>query len=392
MAQWIGSWYASPTKFATRFFAFPFPHVSFDDQTIRMIVHPHATGSQLRLKFSNRYGAQPLTLGRVAVARSIQDGKIDPQTAVEVNFQGLSDVTIPAGEDRDSDPVPLNVDARSDLAVSIYLPAYTETSTWHWTPAQSTYIADGNRTEERDTTHFQTKIDSYYWLTGLDVMTEQENARVMVAFGDSITEGFSASFNANHRWPDFFQDRVQQEYPDRNISVLNAGITGNLITLDGGLVTIDGVDIDITIAGERAPARLPWDVFSQAGVTDVIFLQGINDIFGNFNADLIIAGMKEVATKVHQRNLRISIGTIIPFGDSIYYSEAKECIRQEVNTWIRSQELYDGVIDFDQALADPHMSHRLLPAYDSGDHVHPSDEGLKALADAIPLALLFEEH
>src|SRR5437016_8774016 len=120
MIQWIGSWYASPTPFAPRFFEFTFPQVSFDDQTIRMVVHPHAAGSQLRLKFSNRYGAHPLIIGQVVVARSLQDGKIDPQTGADVKFQGNPDVIIPAGEDISSDPVSFHVDARSDLAVSLY--------------------------------------------------------------------------------------------------------------------------------------------------------------------------------------------------------------------------------------------------------------------------------
>ncbi|PTM58612.1 SGNH/GDSL hydrolase family protein [Desmospora activa] len=389
MTRWIGSWHASQTKFDTRFFDFTFPQVSFENQTLRMVVHPHAPGSILRLKFSNRYGVEPLTIGKVTVARHLHDGKINTQTDGDVTFQGESSVTIPVGEEIYSDPVSFKVNAQSDLAVSMYLPSYTKTSTWHFTPARSTYVATGDHTKESDTTHFNTIIDSYYWLTGLDVMTEAEHSCVIVAIGDSITEGFSSTLNANHRWPDFLRDRVYQEYPKLNCSVLNAGITGNLISIDVADVE-GGADLGLANAGEKTPIRLHWDVFSQTGVTDVILLQGINDIFGNADADQIIASMKEVATKVQQRNLRIFIGTITPFAHSDYYSEDKEAIRQKVNQWIRSNEIVDGIIDFDQALANPQTPNKIHPAYDSGDHLHPNDEGFKAFAYAVPLSLFFK--
>lgn len=378
MPKWIASWHASLTKFDTHFFAFTFPQVSFENQTLRMVIHPHASGAQLRLKFSNRYGVEPLFIGGVTIAHHMQDGNVVPQTAVAVSFQECPDVTIPAGEDRYSDPVSFNVDAMSDLVVSVYLPSHTKTSNWHWTPAQSTYVAAGNQIKEHDARYFTTCIDSYYWLNGLDVITEEENARVIVALGDSITEGFSATLNASHRWPDYFQRYIHQNYPDALISIVNAGITGNLITINGD-------DVDISIAGEKTLTRLYWDVFAQSGVTDVIFFQGINDIFGETNADQIIAGIKEVASKLHHQNIQVFIGTITPFENSHYFSEAKEQIRQKVNAWIRSNSIFDGIVDFDQVLADPQMPNQLFAAYDSGDHVHPGDDGFKAIAHAIPL-------
>jgi lysophospholipase L1-like esterase len=389
MSKWIGSWHASQTKFDTRFFDLTFPQVSFENQTLRMVVHPHASGSKLRLKFSNRYGVKPLTIGKVTVGRHIQDGKIRAQTDVNVNFQGDPSVTVPAGEELYSDPVAFNVDAKSDLAVSMYLPAYTKISTWHFTPSQSTYVADGNQIIESDAIHFKKEIHSYYWLTSLDVLTEQENSRVIVALGDSITEGFTSTLNANHRWPDFFRDRVQQEYPHLNLSILNAGISGNQIIKDEADFDF-GADVGLANTGEKILARIDWDVFSQTGVTDVILLAGINDIFGNSDADQIISGMKKVASKVQQRNLRIYIGTLAPFGHSDYDSEEREQTRQNINQWIRSNEIFDGVIDFDQALADPQLPHQILPAYDTGDHLHPNDEGYKALAYAVPLLLMFK--
>jgi lysophospholipase L1-like esterase len=388
-SKWIGSWHVSQTIFDNRFFGRTFSQVSFENQTLRMILHPHASSTSLRLKFSNRYGIYPLTIDKVTIAHHIHDGKIDNQTDTDVNFQGEQTVTIPVGKEIYSDPVSFKVEAKSDLAVSMYLPLYTKTSTWHYTPAQTTYVADGNQTKMSDTIHFKTKIDSYYWLTGLDVMTKEENSHVIVALGDSITEGFTSTLNANHRWPDFFWDRVNQNYPNLNLSVLNAGITGNQILHDEA-DEIDGANLGLANAGERALKRIHWDVFSQAGVTDIIFLQGINDIFGNSDANQIIAGVKEVAKMSHQRNLRIFIGTIIPFGNSVYYSEKKEQIRQTVNKWIRSNEIFNGVIDFDQALADPQNPNQLLAAFDSGDHAHPNDKGYRALAHAVPLSLLFK--
>jgi lysophospholipase L1-like esterase len=381
MSNWIGSWHASQTKFDTRFFDLTFSQDVFENQTVRMVIHPHASGSKLRLKFSNRYGLQPLTIGKVTVARHIQDGRTVPQTAVDVTFQNELTVTIPNGEERYSDPISFELDAKSDLAVSIYLPVHTKVSTWHFSPEQSTYVADGNQTKDSDITRFKTIVDSYYWLTGMDVMTEDENSYVFVAFGDSITEGVSSTLNSNHRWPDFFRDRVRRKYPDLNLSILNAGISGNQILKDG-------TEVGLTNAGEKAITRMYWDVLPQNGVTDIIFLEGINDIgLGNANADQIIEGMKKIAAMAHHQNLRIFIGTIIPFGGADYFSKEKENTRQVVNQWIRSNEIFDGVIDFDQALADPQKPHHLLPAYDSGDHLHPNDEGFKTLANTIPLSL-----
>jgi lysophospholipase L1-like esterase len=374
--RWLGSWFASQTYYDARFAI-----DTFDNQTIRMIVHPHSAGSTIRLKLSNLYGSEQVLFGSVNVALSIKDGHTVPGSNRHVTIDGKATIIIPAGQEIYTDPVDLNVSGTVDVAISIYVPKPTKTSTWHFSPPQSTYIADGDHASDSSADFFKQKTHSCYWISGMEVLSQEWDSRVIVALGDSITEGSTSTSNANHRWPDFFYDRLVQEWSDRGISVLNSGIVGNQILKSGP-------DVGLPVAGEHVLSRLDRDVFSHPGITDMIFFEGINDIgSGDATADQIVAGMTEVAIVAKRKGVRIYIGTLTPFGKAEYYSEEKERVRREVNQWIRTQHVFDGMLDFDKALANPEAPNELLPAYDFGDHLHLSDEGYKALADSIPLSL-----
>ncbi|WP_235613182.1 SGNH/GDSL hydrolase family protein [Paenibacillus sp. LC231] len=377
--HWMGSWFASQTYFDGNF-----AEARFEDQTIRMIIHPHAFGSKVRLKFSNLYGSEPAVFGTVTAALAAKDGETVPGTSRQVALNGQFSIVIPAGEEVYSDSVDLQVNEHVDVAVSVYVPESTRASTWHFSPPRSTYVAEGNHADDSSADFFRKKIHSYYWLSGMEVLTQGEPFHVIVALGDSITEGSTSTPDANHRWPDIFCERLRREHPSHPISVLNAGIVGNQILKKGP-------EVGLPIGGESVLSRLDRDLFSHSGVTDVIFLEGINDIgLGNATANQIIDGMRELAAQVHENGLRIFAATLPPFGGAPYYSNEKELIRQEVNRWILTNEVFDGIIDFNTALADPEHPEQLLPVYDFGDHLHPCDAGFKALADCIPLSLFIK--
>lgn len=282
-----------------------------------------------------------------------------------------------------SDPVPFDVKDGSDLTISVYVPGESGPTTWHNTSNQTTYIsAQGDFTSEVTGDAFTQSFDAWFWLSGVDVMTQSnKKSRVIVALGDSITDGYLSTLNDNRRWTDVFNDRLDREIKNQTFSVLNQGISGNWILTDS------------PIFGEKALSRLERDVFSQTGVTDIILLEGINDIGHQphvYDANEIIVGMKEIAEQAHERGIRIYAGTLTPFNgydDGNYFSPEGEQTRQEVNHWIRNNDVFDGIIDFDSVLADPSNREKLLPAYDSGDHLHPNDLGLQVMAESIDLSI-----
>jgi len=349
--------------------------LGFTNQTIRQIVHPHITGSQLRIRLTNKYGTTPLTLGEVHVAYAGQGASIIPDSDRIVNFSGNTSVTIPVGTDVVSDPISLDVVEGKNLAISIYVPYSSGPTTFHHLSKQTVYISTfGNKAGEGTGTSFvPAQIESWYWLTGVDVIAPHNTKGTIVCFGDSITDGEKSTRNANHRYPDLLANRLH----DAGIakSVLNAGIAGNQILSDGSSVS--------------ALARFDQDVLIQPGVTDVILLEGINDIgFSNKNAEDIALGMKQLITRAHNRGLRIYGGTLLPFQGASNYTEEKEQTREKVNDWIRTSGAFDGVIDFEKALQDPENPEKLMPSYNSGDNLHPNDAGYQVMADTINLSLL----
>jgi len=357
---------------------------SFSNQTIRMVVHSSVAGSGARITLSNRYSATPLDVGEVDVAVQASGGQATRGTTRNVSFAGSRGVTIPAGEEAVSDVIPISVSAGQNLLVSLYLPGTTGTSTWHSDAFDTTYIAPGNHTGDDTTGWFFNTTTSWYYLAGLDVVSSTAKGSV-VAFGDSITDGYHSSTGTYSRWPDFLGRRLGAGPGPQKLSVVDAGIGGNRVL----------TDVPNLWQGVSALKRFGHDALGQPGVKDVILFEGINDIGNNagpggrpLTAQDLISGYRTLIDEAHAANVDVIGATLMPDQGNGYYTPAAEAIRQDVNRWIRTSGAFDGVIDFDRTMRDPANPAALNPAYDSGDHIHPNDAGMKAMADAIDLRLL----
>ncbi|WP_254434192.1 SGNH/GDSL hydrolase family protein [Halobacillus sp. Marseille-Q1614] len=374
--DWVGAWAASMQA--------PFEdgvsHKGFKDQTVRMVVHPQMDGDQMRIRLSNAFGEEPLTIEKVHAAVSKGGAEIDPDTDQKITFDGKEKVTIPPGEKKFSDPIPLKVKSEKELAVSIYANEKTGPATWHPRSMQTNYISSGDHVSEAGASNFETEEESWFWLEAVDVTADPSVKGALVVLGSSIANGNYSEIDANNRWPDYLADRMNSEDAEVKMSVLNAGISANQLINSP------------PEKGENALDRLDRDVFSQTGVEGVILHQGLNDIrhHPDYDSEKIIEQMKKVIDATHDKGLKIYGGTLTPFKGSSMYTEKGEKTRQEVNEWIRTSGEFDGVIDFDKAVRDPEEPKRFLPEYDAGDNLHPNDEGYKKIAETIDLSI-FEE-
>jgi lysophospholipase L1-like esterase len=331
--------------------------------------------------FTNEFGTDPLTIGAAHVAVSQGDSSINLVSASGLTFSGRPTVTIPPGALVVSDPAAVNVPAGSDLAISFFLPAQTiHQLSQHGGADQISYTAPGNVVGAK-TLDNPTEIRSWPFVKGVDVKVSAQCAAV-VAFGDSITDGAFAAVNQNARWPDELARRLLANPKTAGIGVLNEGIGGNRILHDN--------------TGPSALARFDRDVIAQAGVKYVIILEAINDIghayttvrpYDVVSADDLIAGYVQLAERAHTHGIKVYFATLTPYTGAGYMSPAGEQVRQALNQWIRTTKEIDGFIDFEKATQDPANPAVFLPAYDHGDHLHPSDPGYKAMGDAIDLSL-----
>ncbi|WP_028783535.1 SGNH/GDSL hydrolase family protein [Thalassobacillus devorans] len=371
--QWVGAWTASMQSP----FAEGISRHGFENQTIRMIIHPQIDGEKMRLRLSNTFGSTPLTIEEVHAAISNKEAGNVAGTDTKVTFDGNQKVTIPPGEKVFSDAAPLKVKRGKNVAVSIYVDKKSGPATWHPRSIQTTFIANGNRVSDSDGSHFKNKEEAWFWLDGVDVLTDASVKGAVVVLGSSIANGNYSKINANHRWPDYLANRMNQESMGNKMSVLNAGISANQLLNSP------------PEKGENALARLERDVFSQTGVKGVILHQGLNDIrhHPEYNSEKIIGRMREIIQAAHDQGLKIYGGTLTPFKGSGMYTSTGEQTRQEVNDWIRTSGEFDGVIDFDKALRDPEDPERYLPKYDAGDHLHPNDAGYRKMAESVDLSM-----
>jgi lysophospholipase L1-like esterase len=354
-----------------------------EDITLREIVHVSIGGPQVRVVFTNEFGTDPLTIGSAHVAVSQGGSSINlvAASAAGLTFGGRTSVTIPPGALMVSDPVAVTVPAESDLAVSFFLPAQPiHQLSQHGGADQTNYRTPGNVVGAK-TLDNPSEFRSWVFLKDVDVLAPARGASV-VAFGDSITDGAFAALNQNARWPDELARRIVADRRTADIGVLNLGIGGNRILHDN--------------TGPSALARFDRDVIAQAGVKYVIILEAINDIghayttvrpYDIVSADDLIAGYKQMAARAHTHGIKVYFATLTPYAGAGYMSPAGEEVRQALNKWIRTTHDSDGFIDFDKATADPAHPDTFLPAYDHGDHLHPSDPGYKAMGDAVDLNL-----
>jgi lysophospholipase L1-like esterase len=381
--NWVGSWASSQQLVE--------PHNSISskdlhDVTLRQIVHLTIGGSELRLRLSNRYGSDPLHIDSVHVARPVatDSGRLVPNSDQPLTFSGRQDVTIPANADYLSDPIAYPVVSSSDLAITIHIQAMPANQTGHPGSRATSYLAHGDHVTAVELADAK-PIEHWYFIAAIDVVAPAR-AVAVITLGDSITDGHGATTNGNDRWPDVLARRLQASAHNRWIAVLNHGIGGNRLLLHS--------------LGPNALARFDDDVIAQSGARYLIVLEGINDIgmLGRTpdatpaeHEELvrnIIAAYQQIVARAHTHRIKVAGATILPFaGSSFYHPEAQgEADRQAVNKWIRMPGHFDTVIDFDQIVRDPRSPDRLLPKFDSGDHLHPSPAGYSAMGKAVPLS------
>lgn len=352
-------------------------------QTLRQIVHVSVGGSQARAWFSNRYGQEPLHIGAAHLALSAQGSAVQPGTDNTLTFHHSPSVTIPPGATVVSDPVGLQIPAFANVVVSTYFPQMTVASTEHSLALQTSYASEGNLVSAATLPIDAAKEKAWYFLSGVDVNAPKDSA--VVAFGDSITDGWRSTPNENRRWPDILATRLAATSNGTQtglLGVVNAGISGNRVLLDG--------------AGPNALSRFDSDVLARSNVRDLIILESINDI-GRYTRDRqpygdllqrLEFGISEMAMQAHQHGIRVFGATLTPYANCGYASAQGEQVREGLNEWIRTTRVLDGFFDFDKATRDPAHPNQFLPKYDSDDHLHPNDAGYKAMADSIDLNVL----
>lgn len=372
--HWVGTWTAAPANAEG---------VAFSNHTIRM--HPRISlgGHTLRVRLSNAFGTRPVTVGAAHLALRAGGPAIVPGSDRPLTFGGAPGAAIAAGALLVSDPVELPVPALADLSVSVHLPGELPASlpvTGRYA-RQTNYVSPPGNFAAEDVMPVGRLADDWYFLCGVDVVAAPDVGGI-VAVGDSLTDANISTHDAFCRWPDQLARRLHAA--GRAFGVMNQGLGGNRILHD--------------IRGHSGLARFDRDVLAQPGVTHVLVMLGTNDLRNRWGkpeeevtAPQMIAGLRQMALRAHAHGLKIFGCTLTPFGHETFlpgaWTPAREAVRQAVNTWIRAGGAFDAVVDFDVALRDPDNAASMLPIYDCGDHLHPSDRGYNRMGDAIDLAL-----
>jgi lysophospholipase L1-like esterase len=381
---WTGSWAASTGGYTAV--------GPWTDRTMRLVVHTSAGGPRARIRLENTFAAAPVRIGHATVAVQA-DGAAAVAAPVPLAFGGAAGAEIPAGAQLFSDPVGFVVPADTNLLVSIHLPGTVTALPVHSRAIQRSYLSapgSGDRTADTEADAYPSSLGSWPLLTGVDVGAGPGS---VVTLGDSITDGTKSTTNANRRWPDVLAQRLLNQDRVPKYGVLNAGISANRIVTDRYLG--DGVSRDT--GGVSAQHRLDRDALAQTGARTVVVFEGINDVRWGTTADEVIAGLRAIAERSRARGLRVVAATIAPCGGFPDCSPEVDARRTAVNAFLREQNrqssrdrggVFDAVLDFDAVIRDPQRPQRMLPAYDSGDHLHPGDAGLRALAESIDLRAL----
>jgi lysophospholipase L1-like esterase len=373
---WVATWAASPLSGDT---------TSFTNQTVRNIIYTSVSGSQARIRLSNRFGTQAVTIGATSVSEVLDGARLLPGSSHPVSFNGQPSVTIGAGQVVVSDPVHVHVSGLAELAVDLYLPDPTGPANYHTLAWQTNYVAAGDHAGDA----FTTRVGSWYYVDGVDVLNPSTPGTI-VAFGDSITDVGHTEVDSEARWPNYLSRRLDAAFGSDAPAVVDAGISGNRVLTDS------------STSGPSALNRFERDALAQPGVTDVILLEGVNDV-GHLDPSVtaaqIEAGYRQLVRMAHAAGVKIFVGTLTPFSGSNclygrnYGTATGEAERQDVNHWIRTSNAFDGVVDFDRVTADPSAPEFFNPPYNAtgganctvADSLHPNDLGSEAMADAVPL-------
>lgn len=372
-ADWTGSWAAASSGYTAV--------GPWTDRTLRLVVHTSAGGPRVRIRLDNTFAATPVRIGSATVAVQAE-GAAARSAPVPLSFRGAEGTEIPAGAQALSDPLGFEVPANANLLVSFHLPETVTAAPVHRMAMQTSYVSEpGDHAGDGSAAAYTSTITTWPLLTGVDVGGGPGS---VVLLGDSITDGDKSTPDANRRWPDVLAGRLLGQNTVPRYGVLNHGISANRVVTDR--YPGDGVSTDT--GGVSALHRLDRDVLAQTSARTVVVFQGVNDVRWGTTADQVIAGLREIAARGHARGLRVLAATIAPCEGEARCTAAVDAERSAVNAWIRGAEEFDGVLDFDAVLRDPEHPSRMLPAYDSGDHLHPGDAGLAALADSVDLRAL----
>jgi lysophospholipase L1-like esterase len=391
---WIATWAASPEPTA------PDPHeplLNIDDQTVRERVRVSIGGTQVRIRLSNEYGSAPLLVGSATVGAPTDPTSVRPGLIQTVTFGGRNSVAIPAGAPVLSDPVAFPVTSGAEISINLYFPKRVATPTLHSLALKRAVVSQHGDHTRAEKIKGGAESESLILVSAV-LVPAQPSQRLIVAFGDSITDGDRSTVDADRNWPSDLIRRLEKTPEGSKVAVVNEGIVGNRLLNDCFLASVG-------CFGVSALARFDRDALTLAGVTHIVLLEGINDIGfpgaklgGSYLADPtdvrtpedLIDAYRQLISRAHAHGVKLIGATITPFEDVAvpgYYSESKEAARQAVNKWIRTSGSFDAVIDFDAVLRDPYHPSRLLARFASKDRLHPNDAGYQAMADAIDLAL-----
>jgi lysophospholipase L1-like esterase len=374
---WVGTWAASPAPSEAG--------VGFNNHTLRMNPRVSIGGDTLRVRVSNAYGNGKLEIGAAYVGIRDKGSAIVPGSARMLTFGGSGSTTVAAGSLVVSDSVKLDVKPLADLVVTLYLPGEISPSfqiTGRYA-RQTNYISPPGNFAAAINMPVLKITDEWFFVSGIDVLASQETGCV-IALGDSLTDANISTHDAYCRWPDQLSRRLIARQGGRPLGVMNQGLGGNRILHD--------------LRGDSGLRRFDRDVLAQAGVTHVIVMLGTNDLRNRnakpeeeVTADHMIGGLNQMVFRAQARGIKVIGATLTPFGDETFlpgaWNPVRETHRVAFNKWIRESSALDGVVDFDMALRDPERPTQMLPKYDCGDGLHPSDLGYCRMGDAIDLAL-----
>lgn len=384
-ATWVASWVAPPhAPLGTEG---PFAAAAYDNVTLSQILRVSEGGEKLRIRFSNRYGPGPLTIGAARVVRIDDAGKEIDGSSRMLTFGGAGEAVIPRGAPFVTDVVQLAVPSLSRLKVEFYLPKATGPCTCHLTGVDELAVSPpGNFVGKPFTPVSKAQFRAFLSAVEVD---SPKGLGTIVAFGDSITDGVGATAGANRRWPDILANRLQAA--GKHWAVANSAISGNRILSPG--------------MGEAALARFDEDVLSLPNVKYIIVFEGVNDIGNRFGrrgpnqpnlpgldqpeitVDQMIAGYRQLIARAHEKGIKVIGSPIGPYKGASYWSEEGEAARQKINDWILKGGAFDGIVRLDLAFADPADTRQMREGYHMGDHLHGSDAGLKAVGESIDLKL-----